>query len=161
MLNILLDLIIRLGALAAVSSGGGTSGEAEHVAHTLFLSLLIVMALSCLPVYAFWTRRIPTFRVIVAGALLASVSATVDTYARVFRRVRGLAISEFATFFITLAARRAAPRAARGLRRIPSGSALRASWAPSTSRTGRWPARSPSWCAPSVGSLTDGYTCAA
>ena len=109
-LNISLDVCIRLFALATVSSKGGDA-EAEHVAHVLFLSLLIATSLSCLPIYWQWTRRIPTFRQRLVAARarqlqrsspLSAGTRCAPRYARAWRAVRGLALAEAATFSITL-----------------------------------------------------------
>ena len=103
-LNITLDFLIRLGALAAVGGSGGGTGEAEHIAHTLFLSLLIVTSLSCLPVYWYWTRRIGFFRmrILAARRRCAKAGAGYASYARVAKKLRGVALAELSTFLITL-----------------------------------------------------------
>jgi hypothetical protein len=117
-LNISLDLLIRLCSLAALGGDVSTAGEADHIAHTLFLSLLVVMSLSCIPIYLHWTRRIPAFRtrILAAARQRRTATAAADRewrgggrsalagYLRVARNgLLGVSLAELVTFAVTLA----------------------------------------------------------
>jgi len=81
-------------------------GEADNIAHILFLSLLIATSLSCVPVYLYWTRRIPFFRARIQAARLrakAGKGARMKSYLRVASNLHGVALVELGTFFISLA----------------------------------------------------------